>query len=100
MPAPASLLKDTFGNDLFRRFQLERIETVRAGIKACQGFCKSNEFVASFNRENPFFEAQPKREAALRTTRALVLQINDAWPSGVCKRRPLIERQPGFLAFW
>ncbi len=39
---------------------------VRADITASLGFSQSNEFVASFNRENLFIEVQPKREAALQ----------------------------------
>jgi ATP-dependent DNA helicase RecQ len=44
---------------------------VRADIKANLGFLQSNEFVASFNRENLFIEVRPKRDAALQTTRFL-----------------------------
>ena len=41
---------------------------VRADIKDSLGFAGSNEFVASFNRENLFIEVRPKREAALQVT--------------------------------
>ena len=44
---------------------------VRSDIKTSLGFTQSNEFVASFNRENLFIEVQPKRDAALQTTRFL-----------------------------
>jgi ATP-dependent DNA helicase RecQ len=44
---------------------------VRADITASLGFSKSNEFVASFNRENLFIEVHPKRDAALQAARFL-----------------------------
>ena len=44
---------------------------VRADIRSSLGFSGSNEFVASFNRENLFIEVQPKRDAALQATRFL-----------------------------
>ncbi|MGB8215517.1 MAG: DNA helicase RecQ [Anaerolineales bacterium] len=44
---------------------------VRADIKSSLGFAQSNEFVASFNRENLYIEVQPKRDAALQTVRFL-----------------------------
>jgi len=44
---------------------------VRADIKSSLGFTQSNEFVASFNRENLYIEVAPKRDAAIQTTRFL-----------------------------
>jgi ATP-dependent DNA helicase RecQ len=44
---------------------------VRADIKSSLGFSQSNEFIASFNRENLYIEVQPKRDAALQTTHFL-----------------------------
>jgi ATP-dependent DNA helicase RecQ len=44
---------------------------VREDIKSSLGFSKSNEFVASFNRENLFIEVQPKRDASQQVTRFL-----------------------------
>ena len=44
---------------------------VRADIKASLGFAQSNEFVASFNRENLYIEVRPKRDAAIQATRFL-----------------------------
>ena len=44
---------------------------VRADIKSSLGFAQSNEFVASFNRENLFIEVRQKRDAALQATRFL-----------------------------
>lgn len=41
---------------------------VRADIKSTLGFAASNEFVASFNRENLYIEVAPKRDAAIQTT--------------------------------
>ena len=41
---------------------------VRTDIKASLGFSQSNEFVASFNRENLFIEVRPKRDATMQTT--------------------------------
>ena len=38
---------------------------VRADIKSSLGFAQSNEFVASFNRENLYIEVRPKRDAAI-----------------------------------
>ncbi len=39
---------------------------VRADIKSSLGFSQSNEFVASFNRQNLFLEVQPKLDPALQ----------------------------------
>jgi ATP-dependent DNA helicase RecQ len=44
---------------------------VRADIKASLGFAASNEFVASFNRENLYIQVAPKRDAAIQTLRFL-----------------------------
>ncbi len=44
---------------------------VRSDIKANLGFAGSNEFVASFNRENLFIEVRPKRDALQQTLRFL-----------------------------
>jgi ATP-dependent DNA helicase RecQ len=44
---------------------------VRADIKSSLGFTQSNEFVASFNRENLYIEVAPKRDAAIQTTKFL-----------------------------
>ncbi len=44
---------------------------VRKDIKASLGFPASNEFVASFNRENLYIEVAPKRDAAIQTLRFL-----------------------------
>jgi ATP-dependent DNA helicase RecQ len=44
---------------------------VRADIKSSLGFAQSNEFVASFNRENLFIEVTPKRDPAIQTTKFL-----------------------------
>ncbi len=44
---------------------------VRADIQSSLGFSRSNEFLASFNRENLYIEVQPKREAAIQATRFL-----------------------------
>ena len=44
---------------------------VRADIQSSLGFSKSNEFLASFNRENLYIEVQPKRDAAIQATRFL-----------------------------
>ena len=44
---------------------------VRQDIKQSLGFSQSNEFVASFNRENLYIEVTPKREAAIQTLRFL-----------------------------
>ncbi|MCL4529922.1 MAG: RecQ family ATP-dependent DNA helicase, partial [Chloroflexi bacterium] len=46
-------------------------QRVRADIKSTLGFAASNEFVASFNRENLYIEVAPKRDAAIQTTRFL-----------------------------
>ncbi len=46
-------------------------QRVRADIKSTLGFAASNEFVASFNRENLYIEVAPKREAAIQTMRFL-----------------------------
>jgi ATP-dependent DNA helicase RecQ len=40
---------------------------VRADIKSSLGFSQSNEFLASFNRENLFIEVTPKRDPVLQT---------------------------------
>ena len=44
---------------------------VRADITSSLGFSQSNEFVASFNRENLYIEVQPKHDATQQTTRFL-----------------------------
>ena len=44
---------------------------VRSDIKSSLGFAKSNEFVASFNRENLYIEVRPKQDAAIQTVRFL-----------------------------
>ena len=44
---------------------------VRADIKATLGFAQSNEFVASFDRENLFIEVAPKQDAVRQTLRFL-----------------------------
>jgi ATP-dependent DNA helicase RecQ len=44
---------------------------VRQDIKKSLGFPQSNEFVASFNRENLYIEVAPKRDAAIQTMRFL-----------------------------
>jgi len=44
---------------------------VRADIKTSLGFAASNEFVASFNRDNLYIEVAPKRDAAIQTLRFL-----------------------------
>jgi ATP-dependent DNA helicase RecQ len=44
---------------------------VRADITRSLGFKASNEFVASFNRENLFIEVAPKRDAEIQLTRFL-----------------------------
>ncbi len=44
---------------------------VRADIKASLGFSQSNEFVASFNRENLYIEVAPKRDPIKQTVRFL-----------------------------
>ncbi|HNJ15009.1 MAG TPA: DNA helicase RecQ [Anaerolineales bacterium] len=44
---------------------------VRADIAASLGFTQSNEFLASFNRENLFIEVSPKREPIAQTLRFL-----------------------------
>lgn len=40
---------------------------VRADIKSSLGFTQSNEFLASFNRENLFIEVTPKKDAVSQT---------------------------------
>lgn len=42
---------------------------VRADIRDCLGFQTSDEFVASFNRENLFLEVIPKKDATRQTVR-------------------------------
>ena len=44
---------------------------VRNDIASTLGFAQSNEFVASFNRENLFIEVTPKREPVAQTLRFL-----------------------------
>jgi len=44
---------------------------VRNDIKSTLGFSQSNEFVASFNRENLFIEVTPKRDPVSQTLRFL-----------------------------
>jgi ATP-dependent DNA helicase RecQ len=44
---------------------------VRLDIKSSLGFAQSNEFVASFNRDNLFIEVRPKQDAPIQTTRFL-----------------------------
>jgi ATP-dependent DNA helicase RecQ len=44
---------------------------VRADIKSTLNFSASNEFVASFNRDNLYIEVTPKRDANLQTVRFL-----------------------------
>ncbi|MGD0750611.1 MAG: DNA helicase RecQ [Anaerolineales bacterium] len=44
---------------------------VRSDIKSSLGFAQSNEFVASFNRENLYIEVRPKQDAAIQTLRFL-----------------------------
>jgi len=44
---------------------------VRSDIKSSLGFAQSNEFIASFNRENLYIEVKPKRDAAIQTARFL-----------------------------
>jgi ATP-dependent DNA helicase RecQ len=46
-------------------------ERVRLDIKASLEFSQSNEFVASFNRENLFIEVQPKTEGISQTVKFL-----------------------------
>jgi ATP-dependent DNA helicase RecQ len=44
---------------------------VRADIKSSLGFAGSNEFIASFNRENLYFEVTPKHDPLKQTLRFL-----------------------------
>ncbi len=44
---------------------------VREDIKASLGFAQSNEFLASFNRDNLFIEVTPKRDPVAQTLRFL-----------------------------
>ncbi len=44
---------------------------VRADIKSSLGFAASNEFVASFNRDNLYIEVAPKNDAAIQTVKFL-----------------------------
>jgi ATP-dependent DNA helicase RecQ len=44
---------------------------VRADIKASLGFTASNEFLASFNRDNLYIEVAPKLDASIQTLRFL-----------------------------
>ncbi len=59
-------LRQRFPNAVCLALTATATSRVRADIKASLGFLKSNEFVASFNRENLYIEVRPKQDAAVQ----------------------------------
>ncbi len=70
---------------------------VRADIKSTLGFAASNEFVASFNRENLYIEVAPKRDAAIQTT-SFLERFKDQSGIIYCFSRKQVDELAGHLA--
>jgi ATP-dependent DNA helicase RecQ len=70
---------------------------VRADIKKSLGFPASNEFVASFNRENLYIEVAPKRDAAIQTLRFLE-RFKDQSGIIYCFSRKQVDELAEYLA--
>jgi ATP-dependent DNA helicase RecQ len=69
---------------------------VRADIKSSLRFSQSNEFVASFNRENLYIEVTSKRDAAIQTTRFLE-RFKDQSGIIYCFSRKQVDELAGYL---
>ena len=69
---------------------------VRADIKSSLGFSQSNEFVASFNRENLFIEVQPKHDAALQAA-LFIERFKDQSGIIYCFTRKQVDELTHFL---
>ena len=70
---------------------------VRSDIKSSLGFSQSNEYVASFNRENLLIEVAPKRNAADQTIRFLE-RFKDQSGIIYCFSRKQVNQLADFLA--
>lgn len=70
---------------------------VRSDIKSNLGFLQSNEFIASFNRENLFIEVIPKRDADLQTT-GFLEHFKDQSGIIYCFSRKQVDELAGFLS--
>lgn len=70
---------------------------VRSDIKSSLGFSQSNEYVASFNRENLFIEVAPKRDAPDETLRFLE-RFKDQSGIIYCFSRKQVDELADFLA--
>ena len=70
---------------------------VRADIKATLGFAGSNEFVASFNRDNLFFEVIPKQDPDIQALR-FVERFKDQSGIIYCFSRKQVDELAAFLA--
>jgi ATP-dependent DNA helicase RecQ len=70
---------------------------VRSDIEASLGFSQSNEYIASFNRENLFIEVAPKRDADDETIRFLE-RFKDQSGIIYCFSRKQVNELADFLA--
>src|SRR5574341_2346791 len=70
---------------------------VRSDIKASLGFSESNEYVASFNRENLFIEVAPKQHAPNQTI-SFLERFKDQSGIIYCFSRKQVDDLAGFLA--
>jgi ATP-dependent DNA helicase RecQ len=70
---------------------------VRSDIKASLGFPKSNEFVASFDRENLYIEVNPKKDPLKQTLR-FVERFKDQSGIIYCFSRKQVDELAGYLA--
>jgi ATP-dependent DNA helicase RecQ len=70
---------------------------VRADIVRTLGFSSSNEFVASFNRENLYIEVAPKSDAPIQTTRFLE-RFKDQSGIIYCFSRKQVDELAEYLA--
>ncbi len=70
---------------------------VRTDIKSSLGFTQSNEFIASFNRENLFIEVAPKRDPIQQTSRFL-LRFKDQSGIIYCFSRRQVDELASYLA--
>lgn len=70
---------------------------VRTDIKTSLGFAQSNEFVASFNRENLYIEVAPKRDPVKQTVRFLE-RFKDQSGIIYCFSRKQVDELAAYLA--
>jgi ATP-dependent DNA helicase RecQ len=70
---------------------------VRADIKASLGFSASNEFVASFNRENLYIEVTPKSDPAIQTV-SFLKRFKDQSGIIYCFSRKQVDELTDYLA--